>query len=514
LDRKPKELFSLDLTAATDRLPLFIQKTLISLLVGVGFAESWATLLVGRTYGFRQLGYDKWHGSYKYGTGQPMGAYSSWGMLALTHHFIVQASAWMAGVVPIGTWFCDYALLGDDLVIANKRVADKYLEILKDLGMEVNLSKSLLSPTGTCLEFAKRTIFVYPDGLWVDISPVPVKEMAAAQGLLPALVQFGIKYQLGLAQLLQAFGFGWRNLSRLSKPLGKLSAQIRTIMLGIAIPKSAEELFGFFNMGAPRMRKFTHDLISVGINFKHLTIKKYVPKVAAKVAAGEAVEASKDTLIQDMSWSCFQIILERIAPDLWLKYDDISFISDPTQAWIEFIYLCGEPLSSFGKHLDGLMAYSKISEFYSVLWSELYGPAIAAYLDVTRDCLFNIEAMGGKHRSSSMLVLPSFVNTANKESYGFFHRYYDFITSLESLALASPAALSFERPEGAEGFSQSIDAVTPIHLRYYRQWAGVIQGTLPLEDVGMKPMRPPVALVPSRANEIWQQENPTDDEDY
>jgi len=75
---------------------------LMSLVVGPQLAKNWANLLVGRSYGFYQLGYSKYHGSYTYGCGQPMGAYSSWAMLALTHHFLVQVSAWRAGVVPIG----------------------------------------------------------------------------------------------------------------------------------------------------------------------------------------------------------------------------------------------------------------------------------------------------------------------------------------------------------------------------------------------------------------------------
>lgn len=205
---KPKELYSLDLTAATDRLPLAIQVMLLTLLCGPEFAGAWATLLVDRNYGFRQLGYSKYHGNYRYACGQPMGAYSSWAMLAITHHLLVQVSAWRAGVTPVGTWFGDYAVLGDDLVIANKVVATEYLLLLKQLGMEVNLSKSLLSDSGRCLEFAKRTIYVHPDGTWSDISPIPLKEVGSAQQLLPALVQFGVKYSLTPARLLQAFGFG------------------------------------------------------------------------------------------------------------------------------------------------------------------------------------------------------------------------------------------------------------------------------------------------------------------
>jgi hypothetical protein len=59
LRKRHKELFSLDLTAATDRLPLMVQKMLLTLLVGEGFAEAWAILLVGRSYSFRQMGYSK-----------------------------------------------------------------------------------------------------------------------------------------------------------------------------------------------------------------------------------------------------------------------------------------------------------------------------------------------------------------------------------------------------------------------------------------------------------------------
>jgi hypothetical protein len=62
-------------------------------------------------------------------------------------------------------------LLGDDIVIANKTVADQYLMIMKDLGVEINLSKSVISNEG-CFEFAKR--LVSPSG---EISPVGPKNL-------------------------------------------------------------------------------------------------------------------------------------------------------------------------------------------------------------------------------------------------------------------------------------------------------------------------------------------------
>jgi len=47
--------------------------------------------------------------------------------------------------------------LGDDLVIADRDVANEYLNICDEIGLGVNLHKSLSSPDGTGLEFAKRT---------------------------------------------------------------------------------------------------------------------------------------------------------------------------------------------------------------------------------------------------------------------------------------------------------------------------------------------------------------------
>ena len=82
-----------------------------------------------------------------------MGALSSWGMLALTHHVLVRVAARRVGF----TNFTHYALLGDDIVIANKAVAMSYLSLMVDtLGVEINLSKSLISSDS--FEFAKRLV--------------------------------------------------------------------------------------------------------------------------------------------------------------------------------------------------------------------------------------------------------------------------------------------------------------------------------------------------------------------
>lgn len=72
--------------------------------------------------------------------------------MALTHHFIVRMSALKCGL----PHFTGYAILGDDLVIANDKVAQKYREMLETLAMPISDAKSHVSQD--TYEFAKRWI--------------------------------------------------------------------------------------------------------------------------------------------------------------------------------------------------------------------------------------------------------------------------------------------------------------------------------------------------------------------
>jgi hypothetical protein len=198
-------IFSYDLSAATDRIPVVIQARLLGVIFGEDFAEAWKNLLVGRPYVVSErVARENGLGSrfLRYAVGQPMGAYSSWGMLALVHHAMVQFSAHRAG---IKGWFTLYAVLGDDIVIADARVAAKYRALCRALGVEIGLAKSLVS-TGQTLEFAKRLFF---NGK--DVSGLPAKFWAAAQGqssvacALAAWCPRG-----GLGNFVRALGSGFR----------------------------------------------------------------------------------------------------------------------------------------------------------------------------------------------------------------------------------------------------------------------------------------------------------------
>lgn len=76
---------------------------------------------------------------------------------------------------PTFRWFKEYAVLGDDSASRLRPVVDEYLKICHELGVKVNLAKSLLS-RGGCLEFAKR--FMTPRG---DCSPVSMGELLVSK---------------------------------------------------------------------------------------------------------------------------------------------------------------------------------------------------------------------------------------------------------------------------------------------------------------------------------------------
>jgi len=148
--------YSFDLSAATDRLPLSLQ---VDVLKSFGFkgAALWGSILTDRWW-------DSSIGRIKYAVGQPMGAYSSWAMLALTHHVLVQVAARRVGHT---TLFTQYIVLGDDVVIFDNDVALTYKQLMLDAGVSINSTKSIISPFGL-VEFAKRWIHPFLG----DVSPI------------------------------------------------------------------------------------------------------------------------------------------------------------------------------------------------------------------------------------------------------------------------------------------------------------------------------------------------------
>lgn len=346
----PNSLFSIDLSAATDRLPIWLQEAILSFWLGKEFAHNWATFLVARDYALTTLSPFPSHTTaegeplpctirVRYAVGQPMGALSSWAMLALTHHFVVQFAAYSVGH---RTWFTDYALLGDDLVIGNAAVAKRYLQIMGTLGVGIGLHKSLLSPLGTTLEFAKRTFH-----LGIDVSPVPFTELKSAFSGPANAVQFIKKYNLSLTAFLKAAGYGYRVLGRLQIPLGKLNAKVRLVILALNIPFEKEDVEAFFNLGlakAGRSLWETMEVINQLVDKEFKLMQRAVNTVRAQlghlegahlyakdIAAALLPKLSRDIKVSDethemYTWAKAQVE-NRSNLDHWIKGD--GFVMSP-----------------------------------------------------------------------------------------------------------------------------------------------------------------------------------------
>lgn len=165
---KPSQpYYSYDLTSATDRIPRFLYVLCLEQMFGYKYSRSWERIMVGEGY----------HGPdglvRKYETGQPMGLYSSWPLLAWVHHVIVRVAARDCGL----RRFRDYRLLGDDIVIRHKDVAERYAQILKDLGVGISPTKTLVSKD--TFEFAKR---IFHQGQEVTGFPIHGIAMATRSG--------------------------------------------------------------------------------------------------------------------------------------------------------------------------------------------------------------------------------------------------------------------------------------------------------------------------------------------
>ncbi|CAN7083849.1 unnamed protein product [Brassica oleracea var. botrytis] len=143
--RRPRFIASFDLSAATDRWPVPVIYELMACL----FGQTMASCIINGALALNSC-------SLKFVTRRHDEVV-----------FVVALRAYPHQTRP----FLDYALLGDDIVIADCSVAKDYRSLLDALQVDISDAKSIVSETG-CLAFAKR--------FWVkimskDLSPVSAK---------------------------------------------------------------------------------------------------------------------------------------------------------------------------------------------------------------------------------------------------------------------------------------------------------------------------------------------------
>ena len=149
LTKGRKDVYSLDLSKATDRIPVLALSKMIAFLTGSEvIGKLWAALLTKRTF-FTPTGH-----KVKYTVGQPMGFKSSFPAMALFHHMLLAQAAINCGKMG----FDQYGILGDDIVIVGDDVAAEYQRLISMLGVDISLNKSVMpfSNEITGFEFCSR----------------------------------------------------------------------------------------------------------------------------------------------------------------------------------------------------------------------------------------------------------------------------------------------------------------------------------------------------------------------
>lgn len=172
---------SFDLTAATDRFPIFIQERVLAGLYNPEIGRLWRKLMVDRDFIVDgEL--------VRYNVGQPMGFLSSWAAFALTHHITVEALALKVGKPS----FKDYCIIGDDVTIFDETVANEYKRFLNHYQIQISESKSLESwGNPSSAEIGKR---LFCNGQ--EVSPIPFDAIESAINnylLVPNLIKLAFE---------------------------------------------------------------------------------------------------------------------------------------------------------------------------------------------------------------------------------------------------------------------------------------------------------------------------------
>lgn len=197
-----KELFSIDLSDATNNFPLEVQ---LHVLRSIGCREEDVKL-------FHRLSRAPWGAFFKeswigrWSVGQPLGLGPSFPAFALTHGVLVNS------LCPDGQSKDAFRVLGDDIVISGGQLASRYLRAMKKLGIPISVDKTIRSTHFA--EFAGK--LVTRDGIlaslkWRDPSDRSFLDVVRLLGprSFPMLTPRQRRVATFVSVLPEPFGFGW-----------------------------------------------------------------------------------------------------------------------------------------------------------------------------------------------------------------------------------------------------------------------------------------------------------------
>jgi hypothetical protein len=163
-----KNMYSVDLSAMTDRLPRELNYLVVEARYGKVVAENWINVLANRTFSSKI-------GEIRYEVGNPMGLLSSWSSSTFVHHALVEFILFKCKTNTRKLKNFKYLVLGDDLLMNSKSVYNTYVKILTQVvGIQISLQKCTISCEGSC-EFIKR---LFRKGVEVTGFPVELYKKA------------------------------------------------------------------------------------------------------------------------------------------------------------------------------------------------------------------------------------------------------------------------------------------------------------------------------------------------
>jgi hypothetical protein len=168
--RQQKVVYSVDLSNATDYFPYQLQEIVLNTIFGKD--SPYITL-------FREISRSEWKselGVIRWNKGQPLGFNPSFFVFTLTHGLLLRT---LLGK----EWNNEFFVVGDDVVITDHSLYEKYIKTLSLLGCPYSPEKTLVS--NKLSEFVGKVVTsdnIYPQLKWRDISDDNFLDLARLVG--------------------------------------------------------------------------------------------------------------------------------------------------------------------------------------------------------------------------------------------------------------------------------------------------------------------------------------------
>nr|DBA06311.1 TPA_asm: RdRp [Polycarpa mytiligera associated mitovirus 1] len=185
---KGRTVFSFDASAFTDRFPYRIQQSALKRLKEYGWVSQFDIdvfdTVIAKDWVLPADG-----GRIRWKVGQPMGFGPSFHLATVSHHLVVDV---LARRLRLPTdEYC--VIVGDDIAISNKDLAEAYHKFMVSIGVEINLQKSMISDKYA--EFCGKVISAK------GINPsTKVKEITNQSQLLKSIEFYGRRGLYNLTQ--------------------------------------------------------------------------------------------------------------------------------------------------------------------------------------------------------------------------------------------------------------------------------------------------------------------------